>query len=141
MFACIVEVIRTRLRQEGNKYRSFLQTLILVAKEEGGAALYRGLATQLMRQIPNTAIMMSTYEAVVYFMSDTDGWELARIYCVVIASCSSSRVVAVFIEYHHNTRFAIIVVPSRVSRRSISLGVRGKLPGLWASVCGKTTTH
>lgn len=28
-----------------------------------------GLATQLVRQIPNTAIMMSTYEAVVYILT------------------------------------------------------------------------
>lgn len=29
----------------------------------------RGLATQLVRQIPNTAIMMATYEAVVYVLT------------------------------------------------------------------------
>ncbi|XP_022257644.1 mitochondrial carrier protein Rim2-like isoform X2 [Limulus polyphemus] len=62
------EVVRTRLRQEGNKYRSFFQTLLLVFKEEGYRGLYRGLATQLVRQIPNTAIMMATYEAVVYIL-------------------------------------------------------------------------
>lgn len=60
------EVVRTRLREEGNKYRSFFQTLFLVAKEEGHRGLYRGLATQLVRQIPNTATMMATYELVVY---------------------------------------------------------------------------
>lgn len=60
------EVARTRLRQEGNKYRSFWQTLAVVGKEEGPKGLYRGLTTQLIRQIPNTAIMMATYEAVVY---------------------------------------------------------------------------
>lgn len=63
------EVARTRLREEGNKYRSFWQTLFLVWREEGKAGLYRGLATQLVRQIPNTAIMMSTYEAVVYILT------------------------------------------------------------------------
>lgn len=31
--------------------------------------LYRGLATQLVRQIPNTAILMATYEAVVYVLT------------------------------------------------------------------------
>lgn len=31
--------------------------------------VYRGLTTQLVRQIPNTAIMMATYEAVVYVLS------------------------------------------------------------------------
>ncbi|KAK2157599.1 hypothetical protein LSH36_188g05004 [Paralvinella palmiformis] len=60
------EVARTRLREEGNKYHGFWQTLATVFKEEGVRGMYRGLVTQLVRQIPNTAIMMSTYEAVVY---------------------------------------------------------------------------
>ncbi|KAJ8357453.1 hypothetical protein SKAU_G00202470 [Synaphobranchus kaupii] len=63
------EVIRTRLREEGTKYRSFFQTLSMVIKEEGYRALYRGLTTHLVRQIPNTAIMMSTYELVVYLLN------------------------------------------------------------------------
>ncbi|KAB0793055.1 hypothetical protein PPYR_12675 [Photinus pyralis] len=63
------EVARTRLREEGNKYHRFWQTLGLVAKEEGIRGVYRGLGTQLVRQIPNTAIMMATYEAVVYLLS------------------------------------------------------------------------
>ncbi|XP_055601291.1 mitochondrial carrier protein Rim2-like isoform X1 [Uranotaenia lowii] len=63
------EVARTRLREEGNKYRSFWQTIFTVWKEEGRAGLYRGLGTQLVRQIPNTAIMMATYEAVVYVLT------------------------------------------------------------------------
>ncbi|KAL9924744.1 replication in mitochondria 2 isoform 2-T2 [Glossina fuscipes fuscipes] len=63
------EVARTRLREEGSKYNKFWQTLHTVWKEEGRAGLYRGLATQLVRQIPNTAIMMATYEAVVYVLT------------------------------------------------------------------------
>jgi len=63
------EVARTRLREEGNKYRTFWQTLHTVWKEEGKAGIYRGLATQLVRQIPNTALMMATYEAVVYVLT------------------------------------------------------------------------
>ncbi|CAL8367371.1 unnamed protein product [Boreogadus saida] len=62
------EVIRTRLREEGTRYRSFFQTLIQVPREEGYRALYRGLTTHLVRQIPNTAIMMATYELVVYLL-------------------------------------------------------------------------
>lgn len=62
------EVIRTRLREEGNKYRSFFQSVSLVFREEGYRALYRGLTTHLVRQIPNTAIMMCTYELVVYML-------------------------------------------------------------------------
>lgn len=63
------EVIRTRLREEGTKYRSFFQTLTTVPREEGYRALYRGLFTHLVRQIPNTAIMMCTYELVVYLLN------------------------------------------------------------------------
>lgn len=35
------EVARTRLREEGNKYRSFWQTLRTVYVEEGKAGIYR----------------------------------------------------------------------------------------------------
>lgn len=63
------EVARTRLREEGSKYRSFWQTLHAVYQSEGRRGLYRGLATQLIRQIPNTAIMMSTYELTVYVLT------------------------------------------------------------------------
>ena len=38
-------------------------------REEGRRGLYRGMVTQLCRQIPNTAIMMVTYEFVVYGLS------------------------------------------------------------------------
>lgn len=68
-FLSFLEVARTRLREEGSKYRSFWQTLGLVMKEEGYRGVYRGLGTQLIRQIPNTAIMMSTYEAAVYLLN------------------------------------------------------------------------
>lgn len=63
------EVARTRLREEGSKYKGFWQTVGIVYREEGYRGLYRGLATQLVRQIPNTAIMMATYEAVVYLLT------------------------------------------------------------------------
>ena len=62
---------RTRLRQAGSKYRTFIQTLRLVYSEEGRQGLYRGLGTQLIRQIPNTAIMMVTYELIVYLFKST----------------------------------------------------------------------
>lgn len=72
VFVIFSEVVRTRLREEGSKYKTFLQTLATVAKEEGFRGLYRGLVTQLIRQIPNTALMMSTYELVVYMLSGND---------------------------------------------------------------------
>lgn len=62
------EVVRTRLREPGTKYSSFWQTLVLVHREEGRAGLYRGLATNLIRQIPNTAVMMATYELTVHLL-------------------------------------------------------------------------
>ncbi|XP_059085879.1 solute carrier family 25 member 36-like [Tigriopus californicus] len=59
------EVARTRLREDGHKYRSFWQTLRTVFHEEGRRGLYRGLVTQMVRQIPNTAVLMGTYELTV----------------------------------------------------------------------------
>jgi len=47
-----VEVARTRLRQEGNKYKRFFQTIFLVWKEEGiRNGLYRGLGTHFLRKL------------------------------------------------------------------------------------------
>ena len=53
---------RTRLREAGTKYSTFWGTLATVHREEGVVGLYRGLGTNLVRQIPNTAVMMATYE-------------------------------------------------------------------------------
>ncbi|MGH0138105.1 UNVERIFIED_CONTAM: hypothetical protein FKN15_001420 [Acipenser sinensis] len=66
----VLEVIRTRLREEGSKYKYFFQTARLVAIEEGYPAFYRGLIAQLIRQIPNTAIVLSTYELIVYLLGN-----------------------------------------------------------------------
>uniref|UniRef100_A0A1I8G4A5 S2536 n=1 Tax=Macrostomum lignano TaxID=282301 RepID=A0A1I8G4A5_9PLAT len=64
------EVLRTRLRQEGNKYRGLFQTFRLIITEEGPRALYRGMLTHFMRQIPNTCIVLTTYEGVLYFFRE-----------------------------------------------------------------------
>ncbi|OAF68458.1 Solute carrier family 25 member 33 [Intoshia linei] len=61
------EVARTRIRERGNHYKSFWPTLYKVAHEEGFHVLYRGLSTHLIRNIPNTLIIMSTYEMCVHF--------------------------------------------------------------------------
>lgn len=72
--ACIAyphEVIRTRLREPipkngVAKYTGLLQTLKLVAKEEGVVALYGGMSAHLMRVVPNAAIMFFCYEAILH---------------------------------------------------------------------------
>ncbi|XP_069099131.1 solute carrier family 25 member 36-A-like [Pleurodeles waltl] len=63
------EVIRTRLRQEHSPYKTFVQTTRLIYHEEGPRSFYRGLQAQMIRQIPNTAIMMATYELIVHAAS------------------------------------------------------------------------
>jgi len=83
------EVARTRLREEGTKYRSFWQTLSTVAREEGYRGVYRGLGTQLIRQIPNTAIMMATYEAVVYALTKYFGSPATQFYAAEEAAASN----------------------------------------------------
>lgn len=70
------EVARTRLRQQESyflgkqKYHAFFQTLRTVVREEGFSGLYGGLGTNLLRQVPNTAIMFFTYEAVVHLLEN-----------------------------------------------------------------------
>ena len=69
------EVVRIRLRQDLKdkngtlKYRNFFQTLIRVGTEEGRVGLYGGFATNIIRQIPNTAVTFLTYEAIVHYFS------------------------------------------------------------------------
>lgn len=70
------EVIRTRLRQQEldgkRRYHSFFQAFRKIFHEEGRVGLYGGLGTHLLRQVPNTAIMFLTYEAVVNFFCEED---------------------------------------------------------------------
>ena len=54
------------MREEGTRCHHFWQTLYVVVQERGFLGLYRGLAIQLMRQMPSTGIMMATYELVLY---------------------------------------------------------------------------
>ncbi|KAA0188407.1 Mitochondrial substrate carrier domain-containing protein, partial [Fasciolopsis buskii] len=62
------EVIRTRLREADGQYRGFLHTLRRVASEEGASGLYRGMGTHYIRQVPNSCIMIGTYEVVVFLL-------------------------------------------------------------------------
>ncbi|SJX64160.1 related to RIM2-Protein of the mitochondrial carrier family (MCF) [Sporisorium reilianum f. sp. reilianum] len=61
------EVVRTRLRQQPPagqkaKYTGLIQTVKLVYREEGFAALYGGLSAHLLRVVPNAVVMFSIYE-------------------------------------------------------------------------------
>jgi solute carrier family 25 protein 33/36 len=57
------EVVRTRMREaSGGRYKSMIQSIKLIAREEGRAGLYGGLGPHLMRVVPNTAIMFLSYE-------------------------------------------------------------------------------
>jgi len=62
------EVIRTRLREETSqsRYRGVFQTLRQIRLEEGLGGWYSGLKVNLIRQIPNNAIMMCTVEYIIY---------------------------------------------------------------------------
>nr|CAB3266180.1 solute carrier family 25 member 36 [Phallusia mammillata] len=62
------EVVRTRLREEAiqKKYSGFWQTVREVRLKEGSRALYAGMPAQLVRQVPNMAILMGVYEAIIY---------------------------------------------------------------------------
>lgn len=65
------EVVRTRMREQPKfvgaipKYRGMIQSLRLIAREEGRQGLYAGMGTHLARVVPNAALMFFTYETVV----------------------------------------------------------------------------
>ena len=68
------EVLRTRLRQQSNeilgraRYTSITQTARMILAEEGWTAFYSGLGTHLLRQVPNTVILLLTYEAIIHYL-------------------------------------------------------------------------
>eukprot|EP00177_Eucheuma_denticulatum_P006215 GFKZ01011334.1.p1 GENE.GFKZ01011334.1~~GFKZ01011334.1.p1 ORF type:complete len:383 (+),score=50.25 GFKZ01011334.1:246-1394(+) len=65
------EVVRLRMREQPKfigavpKYRGMIQSLRLIAREEGRQGLYAGMGTHLARVVPNAALMFFTYEVVV----------------------------------------------------------------------------
>ncbi len=62
------ELVRTRLREQRagtNKYKSVLQSLRVIVKEEGFIGLYGGLEAHLFRVVPNAAIMFLVVELIV----------------------------------------------------------------------------
>lgn len=62
------EVFRTRTREPENIGKSFTTLFRTILRNEGWQAFYRGLGTHLIRQVPNSAILFLTYEAIIYFV-------------------------------------------------------------------------
>ena len=64
------DVVKTRMQKqvirEGAKpkYNGLLQSCILIAKEEGTPALWKGITPRLLRIMPGQAITFMTYEFV-----------------------------------------------------------------------------
>lgn len=56
--------ICTVLNYVGLQYKSLFQSCVVIAKEEGTAALWKGITPRLMRIMPGQAITFMTYEAV-----------------------------------------------------------------------------
>jgi solute carrier family 25 citrate transporter 1 len=65
-----LDVVKTRLQKqvvhEGKapKYTGLIQACLLIAKEEGPLALWKGITPRLLRIMPGQAITFMTYEAV-----------------------------------------------------------------------------
>ncbi|CAN8075259.1 unnamed protein product [Agarophyton chilense] len=70
------EVVRLRMREQPKfvgavpKYRGMIQSLQLIAREEGRKGLYAGMGTHLARVVPNAALMFFTYEIVVKWIEN-----------------------------------------------------------------------
>lgn len=50
------------------KYKTCMKTILIVAKEEGFGALYKGLLPKVMRLGPGGAIMLIAYDYVYEFL-------------------------------------------------------------------------
>ena len=65
-----LDVVKTRMQKQvvipGKvpKYNGLLSSCVVIAKEEGTAALWKGITPRLMRIMPGQAITFMTYEAV-----------------------------------------------------------------------------
>jgi solute carrier family 25 citrate transporter 1 len=65
-----LDVVKTRLQKQVTvpgkdpKYKGLFQSIIVIAKEEGPLALWKGITPRLLRIMPGQAITFMTYEAV-----------------------------------------------------------------------------
>lgn len=78
------EVVRLRMREQPKfvgalpKYRGMIQSLQVIAREEGRKGLYAGMGTHLARVVPNAALMFFTYETVVKWIEKRQAAETAK---------------------------------------------------------------
>lgn len=76
------EVVRLRMREQPKfigavpKYRGMIQSLKVIAREEGRHGLYAGMGTHLARVVPNAALMFFTYEVVVKWIEKRQADEM-----------------------------------------------------------------
>ena len=65
-----LDVVKTRLQKQivhpgkAPKYTGLMQACVVIAKEEGVLALWKGITPRLLRIMPGQAITFMTYEAV-----------------------------------------------------------------------------
>ena len=65
-----IDVVKTRMQKQivrngvKPKYTSLLQSCVLIVKEEGAEALWKGITPRLLRIMPGQAITFATYEFV-----------------------------------------------------------------------------
>ncbi len=68
MANCPLDVVKTRMQKQvvipgqSPKYTGIVQSISLIAREEGVKALWRGLGPRLMRIVPGQAITFMVYE-------------------------------------------------------------------------------
>lgn len=68
------KVVRLRIREQPKyigappKYRGIVQSMRLIAREEGLCELYAEIGTHLARVVPNAAVMLLTFEATVNYI-------------------------------------------------------------------------
>lgn len=79
------EVVRLRMREQPKfigatpKYRGMIQSLRLIAREEGRKGLYAGMGTHLARVVPNAALLFFTYEVVVKWIEKRQAYSTPTI--------------------------------------------------------------
>lgn len=60
------EVLRTRLQMHqpasGERYSNVVQTVMLIARNEGIGGFYKGMGVNLVRTVPNSGLTILTYE-------------------------------------------------------------------------------